>query len=259
MSYIENLKEKYISAQWGLFLESAVVNLDLAREIYQKNKNNEKFKNGRRKSIAIRENIPASISIVLFTSSLEGIANAHAFYKQNKNFNQFDDLVDRLSLVLNLSGNLKNAIKELSITRDGIIHGYIWIKSRRYKSDYSIRFVKSYLWKPFKLNLRSKFKTFVDWKNRTTKHFKFSVIPTDINFVDALLGLTITKKVLDLLGWGNKYPRIYNLKEMGFSKETTKIPLSDNFCTLDDWINYFAKYLEHRYDKSIFEYLQQSL
>jgi len=253
---IEKLKEKYISAQWLDFVQQAIVQIDLAREIYCKNKDSERHRNGRRKAIAPIENTHASISIILLNSAIEGLCNAQAFWAKQKNFNQWDSLSNKLKKIIpNIDNNLLNALLEFDFIRNTIVHGYIWIKLRRYKKDFSFKYVKSYLWRPFKNN--KNFKNLVNWTERRTKNYKFSIIPTEINFVDALMGLSITSKITGFFGWNN-HIKIHNLKRIGFSEQTSAISLKDSPDNLLDWLEYFKGFLSN-YDKKILENLLKNI
>jgi hypothetical protein len=256
MTYPENIKEKFISTQWSSFIEQSIVQIDLAREIYYKKKDSERHRNKRRKAISLEENIPASISLMLLNSAIEGLCNAQAFWEKEEKYNQWDPLLNKLKkLILNINSNLSDAVSEFDFVRNIIVHGYVWIKLRRYKGDFSFKYVKSYLWEPFKDN--KKIQDIVDWRGRRTKNYKFSIIPTEINFLDALMALVITSEVIKLFGW-DKHIRIYSSKQMGFSKDTSAIPSSDNFCRLEHWINYFKAFLSE-YDKKNLDYLSNGI
>jgi hypothetical protein len=257
---ITEIKDQFISAQWGSFLEESIIHLDQSREVYVKNKNevNSRFRNGRRKAIAIAENIPASIALTLAVISLEGLANTTAYRRKIKNYNQWDSLTKRIASIVSLSVDQKQAVDELSMGRDCIVHGWVWQKTRRYKEDFSTKFIKSYLWKPYRITPGRKFRNLVDLNNRATTKFRLSIIPIDINFLDGLMSLSVVEKILDLFGYRGIVPRLYTTKNRGFSRETAEIPADNNFCTLQDWIGYFYKILEAN-DRKVFDFLTSQL
>jgi len=249
---IEEIRQKYISVQWLNFIKQAIVHIDLAREIYSKNKNSERHKDGRRKAISLIENTHASISIILLNTAIESLCNAQAFWVKQRNFNQWDRLDIKLKTLLPATrDNFVKALLEFDFIRNIIIHAYIWIKLRRYKDDFSFKYVKSYLWHPFQNNER--FEDLVNWTERRTKHCRFSIIPTEINFVDSLMGLIITSKITGFFGWNN-HIIINNLKQMRFSEETSLIPLKESPRNFLEWLEYFKKFLNN-YDKKILENL----
>jgi len=257
---ITEVKDQFISAQWGSFLEESIIHLDQAREIYVMNKSEENGRSGsgRRKAIAIAENIPASVSITLAVTALEGATNTAAYWKKIAEFNQWLFLTKRIKSFVSLANNLEQAVVEISVVRDCIIHGWIWQKSRRFAEDYTTKFIKSYLWKPFKANQRKKFDNFVNLPKRSTSQFSFSIIPIDVNFIDGLMTLLVVEKILEIFGYKDKVLRLYTAKNCGFSKQTAEIPADNNFCTLEDWIKYFAKELEAN-DKKTFDFLNNKL
>lgn len=257
---ITEVKDQFISAQWGSFLEESIIHLDQAREVYVKNKNEVagRFRNGRRRAIAIAENIPASITIILAATGLEGITNTVAYRRKISGYNQWEILIERIKSLVSLSASLEQAVIETTVARDCIIHGWVWQKSRRYNEDFTTKFIRSYLWKPYKTNPGRKFRSFVNLEERSTNQFGFSIIPTDINFLDGLMSLLVTEKILELFGYKGKVPRLYTTKNRGFSEQTSKIPADNNFSTLEDWIGYFVKELEIN-DKKVFDFLTTKL
>lgn len=255
---ITKVKDNFLSAQWGSFLEEAVIHQDHAREIYEKNINDERSRNGRRKAIAIAENIPASISLILIVTALDGAINTTSFRKKISDYNQWDSLSKKVVSLTSQpgTGKLKQILNELTFARDSIIHGWVWQKTRRFNDDFSTKFIRSYLWKPYRIRPGKKFKSIVNFCNRTTDKIKLSIIPTDINFVDSLISLIIVEKIIDLLGYKNIVPRLYTSKNRGFTQKTAQITPDNNFCTLESWINYFEKSLDQKHDKKILENLK---
>jgi hypothetical protein len=268
---LNDQKLKYISAQWGFFINQSIIHLDLAREIYCK-RIKENNNRSSKKFIPEPENLHSSISIILLNTSLEGMSNSLAFWFKCKNYNQWDSLPDKIQNIVlyklckinntsknflkNNYKNLINAVEEFSLTRNSIIHGHIWIQLAKYNNDFSFKYIKSYLWKPFKNYLKIRKQNLIDWKSRKTKNYKFSIIPTEINFLDGLMGFCVTFKILEFLGYENtKFTTSFWFYHT-FSKET--FGFAKKYHTLSDWFNYFAKFL-HRKDKKLLNYLLNSI
>lgn len=247
MSNLQGKKiiEKYISAHWGSFLELMTQELDKALQVYLKNQSGERDKYGKRRLIAPAENFSASLSVVSAGIALESFSNTQAFYRKLKNYNTWTELAEKINL-LGISSPIKIlAVRELTVCRDTVVHGHLWLRHRTTDQDtYNLKEIRSYLWAPFKTKLSSKFTKNVDWKSRSTKNFHFNIIPLDLSYLDGVKALKIliiiTEELFELAGMKWR-PPMYPHPQDGYSKQTTEV-LSKHYYP-EDWLKYFEEQL----------------
>lgn len=250
----KRITEKYISAHWGSFLELMTQELDQALQIYLKNQNDERDKYGKRRLIAPAENFPASLSVASAGIALESFANAQAFYKKLKTYNTWDELANKVQVLDISSANKITAVRELTVCRDTVIHGHLWLKRRTSDQDtYNLREIRSYLWAPFKTKLSNKFTRNVNWKARSTNIFGFNIIPLDLSYLDGVKALkiliTITEELFELAGMKWR-PPMYPHPQDGYSKQTIEA-LSQQYYP-EDWLKYFENQLNVK-DRAIYD------
>ncbi len=240
--------EKYISTQWASFLDHAVLHLDKAARVYAKNKTSDRGKGGSRILIANSENFESSSALVACITSLEGFANAVPFQYNLEGFNRWKNLTWKVKNIGITYPKLLIFITELTVCRDAVIHGHIWLKSR--KSDgvsYDLKEVRSYMWKPFKTSLDKKFNANVNWKKRQTNLLHLHVIPIDISFLDGLKALKVLTSVLEdfyrqhEVSWR---PAMFPHKQEGFSQEAQTALYHHHKPT--EWVKYFESKLNKR-------------
>lgn len=240
--------EKYISAHWGSFIETVIQDLDKSLQVYLKNQDSERDMYGRRKLIAPAENFPSSLAVMNSAIALESFTNAQAFYKKLKTFDTFSELALKVEVLGVTNPGKVTAVRELSVARDAVIHGHLWLKHRTSsKETFELEKVRSYLWGPFKpglTKLNSKYARNVNWKLRVTNQLQINIIPLDLSYVDGVKALKILIKITEelfTLAKTSWRPPIFPHHQDGFSEATIK-KMSKNYHP-EDWLTYFEDQL----------------
>lgn len=261
----ETVKESYISSIYSVFFENALVQIDRARHIYNKNYTEIRTSKGFRQLIAPMENEASALAITQLAIGLESFLNSQAFYRNQKDFNTYSQISKKIGKIIEKPYPLlEKLLVELSVVRDSLAHGHLWIKTReRDKNDFSIKSIRSYLWKPFKAKLQPKYLDSVNGSIKRTRIAKLAVIPVDVGFLDAVQALLIVSKTVQLClddkgnGWK---PLFYPYKQVGFYLETIKVMRNNPKIDQDlcGWEKYFRDYL-HEPDASAYRKFLTSL
>ena len=236
-------KEKLITAQSSSFIRQGVQHMVHAKKVYDKNIV--------RQPIAELENFNASEAIVDFLIFLESHFNRIGYFKRKsaKTF-QYDGVNDSLEtkiarILPRCPRSLIEALEELKQTRHAIIHAHLWTEERTYDKDYEliqIIFRQSAIIPRF----RTRFKHLVDFSTFRTKKCYFNIIPTMVNFIDALKTLLLTEKIVNTLQ--EKYGRLNVMTYLGplhlFDESSRKyldsLSFKVRYGTLEEWIRVFS-------------------
>lgn len=235
-----NKIKRYHSSVWGAFLENATLQLDKALPVYEKNQANERDRNKRRKLVAVSENEPSCVAVVNCCIAIESFANSMAYSQNLTIYSPLDELPKKLQKIGLTDMNKLTAVRELTICRDSIVHGHIWTKIRSSDQDYNLKQVRSYLWKPFKKSLKKKYLMNVDIAKRTTNVYRFSIIPIDVSYVDAVKAFQVLISVMEDIFTKNNIiwrPTLYPHRQEGYSEATFQA--LNKKTTPEEWLKYF--------------------
>lgn len=239
--------ERYHSSVWGAFLDNATLQLDKTRPVYRKNSESDRDRNKRRKLIAPAESESSCLVVVDCCVALECFANSMAYWQKVTSFSPWNDLPTKLQKIGLKDINKVECIRELTVCRDSVVHGHIWTKMRSSDVNYNLKQVRSYLWKPFRQSLKKKYIKNVDWENRITKIYKFSIIPIDISYVDGVKAFQILISVMEdifekmNMAWR---PSLYPHKANGYSEDTFQA-LHEKTLP-EEWMKYFVDQLSDK-------------
>lgn len=248
------LTEKYISSQWGDFLELALLQMDKSLQVYKVNSiSSERNIFRERKVIAPAESAHSVFAIVSLTTAIESFVGNRAYHQKLNNFDTFEDLASKLEKLKINSLSMLTSVKELTVCRDSIIHGHLWLKHRTSDRDtFKINEIRSYLWSPFKGHLRKKYRENVNWTRRETKQFHFKIIPLDVSYLDCVKALKIMVSIMEHIfedaniTWR---PPVFPYTQDGFSKETTEALRSKHYPV--NWLEFYENNLaekdKHKY------------
>lgn len=239
------LIEKYISSQWGDFLELALLEIDKAFRVYKLNSlTTERNRFNERKVIAPSESAHSAFAIVSIAIALESFVSYRAFNERLDDFDSFQELALKLDKFNIHSTEILAAVRELTVCRDSIVHGHIWIK-HRVSNNYTFKIeeIRSYLWSPFK-NKRKKYIQNVNWTKRETKDIKLKIIPLDVSYIDCVKALKILTIIMEFIlesasiQWR---PPIFPYERDGFSSETAQALREQHHPS--DWLSYYENNL----------------
>lgn len=247
-------KEKLITAQSSSFIEQGLEHMVRAKKVYDKNKT--------RQPIAELENFNASEAIIDFLIFLESHFNRIGYFKSEKDtsfkYYGVNDLLEtKMTKILSkCPSNLKETMEDVKQIRNAIIHAHIWIEERSYTEDYKLIesiFRRSAIFAEF----RQRFEDLVDFQTLRTKKCSFNIIPTKVDFIDALQTLMLTEKIVDNLQ--EEYGKLHVMSYMAplhpldkVSKEYAEsLSFRFHYGSLQEWIALFSKVIHETNKRQI--------